>query len=1167
MLVLQADVSPSWIVESVESVPPGRVSDWATATDADGRRRIDIQLREAISPRRPLRVEIFARRPARDKSKNLTAGELVPVVFRHNARGKQLLSLYTAGQGLELSGKVRPHMIRLEDLPAEEQELLTRRPADMSFQCDRRNENVELLICPTVADSSRQSSDGAARHENDWIWKLALQSSYTTDGRARHLVSYDVQHAGRRELRLALSPPSGPRPEDIRGVWIDGRAANYDVLSDEGRRVIAVELPAGAAMSRTTVEWTERGAKLGAWGARSVCPPEPDLPVLARDWTLMIPADCSALSCEVSAENVFHPPLGEGRSRVYFLRRSAARTAATAVFLLVLAMGLLRRETTARKLSIAASVLCAAAALLLPDELLAVALAGVLAAAASLAWRATRRLFVSIDDPATISQSGEGRADGRGAAGEGSTVSMSLPLALLATCLGLLAGNPAQGDDYRVFVPVDAEHRPVGDKVFVPDTLYRELHRAATASSAAPAWLISRAAYRGELARQSAGGRLGIGVLHAQFDLQVFERGASVTLPNRTDDIIGGVLLDGLSVEPSRLAESGKAVLRIDEPGQYRLEYSLRCATRNNGAAGGFEALIPQTPAARLELVLPDAAPPLEIPSALGAVERGDDPRRMTARLGPADRLVVSWPEDAAGASAASRVEAEQLVRLKVHPGSVLAVARFKFHVVEGQLQQVRVALDPRLRVLPMSGDNPPEIRPGAETGQSRELIIRWPRPIANRAVLEVAMLLTGASGVGNISLPKVELIEPRPSGRWMAVDVDESLEHEQQQGETLEPAAAADFLRAWGAAEPAPKSAYRLGEGPIDWSLSTRPRQPRGEARQSLTIVPEGATAEIKYEALYRPKSGYVFQHRARMPKELQIESVSVFEQNVQRVHHWSRDEDGTLTIFLEEPATGEQKITIRGRAGQSVARSWTIRQFRLEQCDLQNVESIPAVGDRPCGESNPATSRIDAAIAWQDDGRFRAAAMLTVEPGDAAAISVRMPPGCELLRAETAPGDGTPRPVDASASENGELTLKASSLGPQRIELAYHGAVMERGSGDRVRLRLPIVKGATVGRTRWLVAPPRGWTIVAADENATFTSWAIDERLRRAAGDADTSAQLVSDDGAAELDLECRRLGGTSRLPAWLTAAAALAVLAATAFYVEKGDRHRCQRCHSQK
>ena len=67
---------------------------------------------------------------------------------------------------------------------------------------------------------------------------------------------------------------------------------------------------------------------------------------------------------------------------------------------------------------------------------------------------------------------------------------------------------------------------------------------------------------------------------------------------------------------------------------------------------------------------------------------------------------------------------------------------------------------------------------------------------------------------------------------------------------------------------------------------------------------------------------SGYNFQLRVLAPPALEVESVSVLEDDVQRSGRWSRGDNGLITIFLTGPVSGRQQLALRGHiqtAGQT--------------------------------------------------------------------------------------------------------------------------------------------------------------------------------------------------------------------------------------------------------
>src|SRR5258707_5417342 len=89
----------------------------------------------------------------------------------------------------------------------------------------------------------------------------------------------------------------------------------------------------------------------------------------------------------------------------------------------------------------------------------------------------------------------------------------------------------------------------------------------------------------------------------------------------------------------------------------------------------------------QLQLELP-ADLQVEIPSAKGHLTRDQGGQRLVGALGPADRLTVRWGDAAAFDSGPTVIDADELLWLKIRPGSVVLESRFDIRVPEVKLRQ-----------------------------------------------------------------------------------------------------------------------------------------------------------------------------------------------------------------------------------------------------------------------------------------------------------------------------------------------------------------------------------------------------------------------------------------------------------------------------------------------
>jgi hypothetical protein len=66
--------------------------------------------------------------------------------------------------------------------------------------------------------------------------------------------------------------------------------------------------------------------------------------------------------------------------------------------------------------------------------------------------------------------------------------------------------------------------------------------------------------------------------------------------------------------------------------------------------------------------------------------------------------------------------------------------------------------------------------------------------------------------------------------------------------------------------------------------------------------------------EAALETVGGPRFQHSIAAPRQLQIQQVSLLENESERLARWSRASDGTITLFLKGPTSGKQALSLRG-------------------------------------------------------------------------------------------------------------------------------------------------------------------------------------------------------------------------------------------------------------
>ena len=487
---------------------------------------------------------------------------------------------------------------------------------------------------------------------------------------------------------------------------------------------------------------------------------------------------------------------------------------------------------------------------------------------------------------------------------------------------------------HRVFVPVNSKMEIDGDQYYVPEALYNELYRRDALAGKPPGWLVTRAIYRGTLTRESADKKVVLSELKAIYDFQTFHQNTRVQIPLSRKGVVvpaHGIKLEGQVVRVDWDPAGDSFTVGAAEPGIYRLEIGLEPSARSSPGSLGFDLDIPAVAASVCELTVPADGPSVELPTATGRILYDKQQGKIIGELGVSPRLAVRWHEGTQIAESALGMEVEELIWLKVQPGSFLLDTKIKARATEGRVRRLRLLVDPRLRLLPPASTDPTIAAIRTAGADPHILELQLHPTTSEQVVVNLSFLMSGTSGVGKIRPPRLETLEARLLKRWVAVSVDSSLEFVDQASQGMQPIAIPDFAAAWQSSEARPHVVYSLPRGEVAWTLSTQAPGPRTTAQHTLTLSAGSQWLDVRVDTDLTTESGSHFQLRLAAPPALEIESISLLEDGAQRVSRWSRDEAGRVTIFLTAPITGVERLSLRGRLAVPASGAAAVPDLRL--------------------------------------------------------------------------------------------------------------------------------------------------------------------------------------------------------------------------------------------
>ncbi|MBN2294698.1 MAG: hypothetical protein JXM70_19875, partial [Pirellulales bacterium] len=554
-------------------------------------------------------------------------------------------------------------------------------------------------------------------------------------------------------------------------------------------------------------------------------------------------------------------------------------------------------------------------------------------------------------------------------------VSSSVVLALVMLLPNILKAQTPEADanpsgdlqkTYRVLVPSNEKHEATGGRVFVPEEFYRQLHlRAATATGRPQGWLLTSAIYRGAFVRKGQPEQLAIDELKAVFDIRLFDREAQVRIPLKKQDVSlvqSACLLDGHPVPATWNTDGRSLLVPVREAGKHRLDLSLKPVakqipttqkttngttytvtgkttgdnirnalneTNSTSTGGELDIAIPRLNNSRLEFILPVGQNKVEVNSARGQVTNQNG--LLTAELGGGDRLSMRWNDVATRPQAKPSIKAEELLWLKILPGSVVVDAKFSIKVDAGSVSMFTLEADPRLRLLEQGNTADIVKVPGKPYLRT----INLKQPCTNEVLLTASFLLRDASGVGNVRPPVLRLANVPAATRRMAVTIDKALKStslDSNNKSLPKSTPVSEFMAAWGISETKPQAVFSTSEIGSNWSISTQPRRPLVEIVQTLAVTFGQKQTELQLDAKITDTPGYGLKYRLTTPADVVIEKVSLIEEGAERVSRWSRANDGTLTIFLTGPAAVERNLSLQGHITTPLKGKIDVPVFHLE-------------------------------------------------------------------------------------------------------------------------------------------------------------------------------------------------------------------------------------------
>ncbi len=510
---------------------------------------------------------------------------------------------------------------------------------------------------------------------------------------------------------------------------------------------------------------------------------------------------------------------------------------------------------------------------------------------------------------------------------------------------------------YRVLYPIDDQQNPLGPYVYVPRDFLAALERSEPREGAKTRqWTIQNAVYRAVFEWDVAEERLVVREVVADWRLATFRDDVQILLPMTQDEaylLPDRARLDGQRASVNWEANGTGLTVSIPRTGPARLVLAFRPRVTNGDGLSRFDIAIPPLPNAQARLQLPRDALGVRCPTALGGSTQDNQIGERVVRLGPTDRLVAEWSDDPYFDAGPSGLEASQLTWLRIRPGSVVFQAKFVLSCLAGEIREAELVVDPGLRMLPTKPDGPIAEYHVHNDG-TRLVHMEFQPPYDQEIAFDVDFVVTGASGIGSIRPPQLELSADRTNRHWMGISVDPALQFDAPTDLSDRVIDPSEFVAAWGTIEEPPELAMSVPNGSSDITLATRPREPRLNTSEQLSVSCTQETARLLYQADIEVVEGSCFQYRLFVPTGVDVHSITISEEGDQFEAQWARRKPGEIIVRIKKPMANVHRLTMQAdmpiakktrvslpriRLNSGSDQAYEVRLYRQSQVELTDV------------------------------------------------------------------------------------------------------------------------------------------------------------------------------------------------------------------------------------
>ncbi len=383
----------------------------------------------------------------------------------------------------------------------------------------------------------------------------------------------------------------------------------------------------------------------------------------------------------------------------------------------------------------------------------------------------------------------------------------------------------------------------------------------------------------------------------------------------------------------------------------HRIELVLHPAVKISTTSGQFEIGIPRISKSQLNLQFGNPIHIVEItgPAGVSRYQVGDK-KHFSTFLKQDSLLKVKWLSNQSSEENPLLLETAILTNAEISPSLIRLDVQANYKVLEGKVDFLKWQIPQSiiLRSLTSPGMKVVSTLNPAKDGKSQELLVELPEFQTGEFVINASLELPAKSPLTSVQIPPLDFSsgDVKTSNTKMTVKsnvigVRSGPEFDLKQVEKLPEGVLSMSSK---------KSSNQLEESilkssellfqvnqPAPISLTLQLKKPKRTTRITQTVVVNQKNLDWTFAAEIRISQAPAFRHTLTVPKNLNIESLSVKEEDVERLAHWHRI-GNKITLFLKNKTSGLQDLTLKGSLPVRKYGTLEIPNIQIEESEIED-------------------------------------------------------------------------------------------------------------------------------------------------------------------------------------------------------------------------------------